>query len=301
MQGAPVSLPQVKLSRPYGGDRGDTLLHARPGFPAVFLGWHVLERDRATRHRARRGGAGARWLTFGRTASPARRGMGRGHLDREVLERIQEAERRRIAQELHDTTGQNLSAAVLDLEQVVPLLGHAGPGAGPKVAEALALCLRSLDEIRTLSYELNPPLLDAAGLAATLRWYVPVFARRAGIRVELRTGPGLRRLPGLVELALFRIAQEALLNVKRHSGSPTAVVSLARAPGGVRLEIQDRGGGMPSLLGFRPGAGLRGMRDRVESCGGRLEITSGRRGTCVRAIVPGGEADDAPDPARGRP
>jgi two-component system sensor histidine kinase UhpB len=220
-----------------------------------------------------------------------------------VLGRIQETERSRIAQELHDTTGQNLSAAVLELEQVVPLLGPAGAGARRKVAEALDLCLQSLEEIRTLAYELRPPVLESAGLAAALRWYVPIFVRRTGVRVQLRSEPGLGRLEGEVELALFRLVQEALLNVKRHSGSECALVVLARRGESIQVEVRDHGCGLARgrQAAFLPGVGIRGMRERVESCGGRLEIISSGRGTRVRAIVPGGGVYDASDSARRRP
>jgi len=209
-------------------------------------------------------------------------------------------ERRRIALELHDTTGQNLSAAVLDLERALPSIGPSETGARPLVLEALALCLRSLEEIRTLSYALCPLSPGSAGLPEAIRRWLEPFARRSGVKVRLQAEPSLGRLPAAVECALFRVVQEALLNVKRHSGSGRATVALRRSRGGeVRLEIADRGSGISGFgRTFRPGLGLQSMSDRMAECGGRLEIVSGRGGTIVRAVVPGGGTEDAADPAR---
>jgi signal transduction histidine kinase len=194
-------------------------------------------------------------------------------------------ERRRIARELHDSTSQHLAAAALDLEWALQQVDPAAGRLQATLGEALGLCLRSLDELRTLSYELHPPVLEASGLEAALRWYREAFSRQTGVRVALRVvNPGGRLPPG-VERALFRVAQEALRNVHRHSGSASAAVGLTRLPGRgpAVLVVRDRGRG---LLGAAPGQGLAGMRHRVEACGGRLEITSPSRGTCVRAVIP---------------
>jgi signal transduction histidine kinase len=211
--------------------------------------------------------------------------------------RIADEERRRIARELHDSTGQNLGAAVLDLEWAFRHLDASSASVRPALSEALALCRRSLDEIRTLSYRLHPPVLEQIGLVATLRWYRQLFARRTGIRIRLRLGPTRGRLPHGVEWALFRVAQEALDNVRRHARTSSATVELIRTSGRVVMQVTDRGRGMRNML---PGQGILGMRERVRACGGELEITNREHGICVRAVIPLGEAEDA-DPVGGRP
>jgi signal transduction histidine kinase len=225
-----------------------------------------------------------------RVEALVRHDQAKDRVSRGLLQRLLEAERGRIAQVLHDSAGQTLSAAVLELEQVVVMLSDqpgSQPGARPLVAEAIELCQQSLEGIRTLSYELNPPLLTAAGLALTLAWYVSAFARRAGLRVVLRTSRGVGRAAPEVELALFRVVQEALLNVRRHSGSRSAVVLLERREGELRVEVRDRGRGLDhDGATHLPGAGMRGMREGVEGCGGRIEFHSSAKGTRVLAVVP---------------
>jgi PAS domain S-box-containing protein len=206
---------------------------------------------------------------------------------------LQDEERRRIARDLHDGTGQNLAALVMNLNRMKKLESGRRPARGPILAESLALTEQCLREIRTVSYLLHPPLLDEVGLLSAIRWYVRGFAERSGIKVRLKTPQSLRRLPREMETALFRILQESLTNILRHAGSPTARIGLALDGEEVVLEVGDRGAGMPAGFqehaggaGASLGVGIPGMRERVRQLGGRLQITSGRHGTTVRALLP---------------
>jgi signal transduction histidine kinase len=148
------------------------------------------------------------------------------------------------------------------------------------------------NEIRTLSHLLHPPLLDEIGLLSALKWYIDGFSERSKIKVTADIPSDLGRLPRDVELSLFRIVQECLTNIHRHSGSLTALVRLARSRQGVTLEVKDEGRGFPpdgeSIVSRSEaaGVGLRGMRERVRQLGGQLEITSNGAGTLVLARLP---------------
>ncbi len=148
------------------------------------------------------------------------------------------------------------------------------------------------NEIRTLSHLLHPPLLDEIGLLSALKWYIDGFSERSKIRVTSDIPSDLGRLPRDVELSLFRIVQECLTNIHRHSGSLTAFVRLARSRQGVTLEVKDEGRGFSPngetiVSGSEtPGVGLRGMRERVRQLGGQFEITSNGTGTLVFARLP---------------
>jgi PAS domain S-box-containing protein len=206
------------------------------------------------------------------------------------LLRIQDEERRRIARELHDSLGQYLTDAKIKLDLVSPQVGT-------EQKEILALARqsveRSITETRTLSYLLHPPLLDEAGLASAVGWYVEGFANRSGIEAKLEVPPDVGRLPEAIETALFRILQESLTNVHRHSASKRVEVKLAREPERVVLTVRDFGSGIPaeSLSKFEQngrhmGVGLAGMRERVNDLEGQLEIRSGPDGTVVQVWVP---------------
>jgi signal transduction histidine kinase len=208
------------------------------------------------------------------------------------LIRVQDEERRAIARELHDTTAQNLLAIALNATRLRKTLGEAGESARRILAETMGLAEQSLQEIRTLSYLLHPPLLDEMGLASALRWFAKGFSERSGIAVDVRAiegdGPGL---PREVATTLFRVAQEALSNVHRHSGSASARIALRRSEAVVRLDVTDRGRGLrrriePSREVQAVGVGIAGMRIRLEQLGGRLEIRSSGSGTRVSATVP---------------
>ena len=143
-----------------------------------------------------------------------------------------------------------------------------------------------------MSYLFHPPLLDEMGLHSALKWYVDGFTERSKIAAELELCKDWDRLPQDYELCLFRIAQECLTNIHRHSGSSTALVRLLRSPGEIKLEVSDRGKGLNQetkskiASGETAGVGLRGMRERVKQLGGSLEIRSNGRGTTVTATVP---------------
>jgi two-component system, NarL family, sensor kinase len=221
------------------------------------------------------------------------------------LLRVQDEERRRIARDLHDTTTQNLVAALMHLDFVrQPARGHE-PTAGA-IEEVRALIDRSVQELRTLSYLLHPPLLEELGLASALKWFIRGFEKRSGIAVDfIGQGDGRRPRPD-VENALFRVVQEALTNVHRHSGSLTAEVRLIQDARALVLEIADRGsgiaGGEKSIAAAGPeslGVGISGMRVRLQQLGGTLDISSTASGTRITARVPvGGKIDRMADRRR---
>jgi len=214
----------------------------------------------------------------------------------------QEEERRRIARELHDATAQSLAALAINLGVVETSSRGLAPPARNALADSFALVEGCTREIRTIAYLMHPPLLKELGLASALRWYVRGFAERSGIRVKLEMPSKLGKVPDDVALALYRVVQEGLANVHRHSGSPRAVVHLARSAGALRLSIKDSGrriapGDVRRSQGDRTleavtGVGLPGMRERVRQLGGELELRSGsaphgaRKGTALTVVLP---------------
>ena len=208
----------------------------------------------------------------------------RQRLNAQLLQ-SEDEERRRIARELHDTTAQHLAVIQMNLTR----LREAAPANTDTqlLAESLSLTAQSVQEIRTLSYLLHPPLLDELGLAGALGDYAAGFAKRSGIHVEVDTAGYSGHLPREQEMALFRVAQESLTNVRRHSGSASVLIRLERDADEVRLEVQDSGRGLPP--GTLHGVGLRGMRERLSRIGGELNIDSDAEGTTVLAAVPVGK------------
>src|SRR5579872_656016 len=195
------------------------------------------------------------------------------------LLRTQDEERRRIGRDLHDSLGQYLSLLKMKLDILAPL-------GDPEVAlRDAATCAQLVDqcikEVRTISYLLYPPMLEELGLKSAISWYLDGFTKRSGIQTTLKLSPDFQRLSNDVELAMFRVLQESLTNVHRHSGSPMAEVDLFDENGFVILEIRDQGTGLPSI-GEEPGpdwlgalgVGLRGMRERMQQVGGSLEMIS---------------------------
>ena len=204
---------------------------------------------------------------------------------------LQDEERRRIARELHDVTAQNLFAATIGLARAER--GVLPPELRETLTECQTLCEQSLKEIRTLSYLLHPPMLDHAGLVPALQWYIEGFTKRSGIEVSLLAPEEIGPLSKEVERDLFRIVQEALTNVHRHSGSLIAQVLLERRNQHLVLQIKDQG----RVLRQKPaevnasgiellGVGIRGMQERLRQLSGRLEIESNDQGTTVTAVVP---------------
>ncbi|HLW79365.1 MAG TPA: GAF domain-containing sensor histidine kinase, partial [Terriglobia bacterium] len=205
----------------------------------------------------------------------------------------QDEERRRMARELHDSTAQCMAALVMNLARLGEQWEAADSASRDTLADSLALAEECARECRTLSYLLHPPLLDEIGLGAALRQYVDGFVRRSGIQVYLNVPDRFGRLSVEQSTTLFRIVQESLTNIHRHSGSRTADVFLIRLNGNLVLEVADRGRGFPSetldpaddnLRGL--GVGIAGMQERVRQLGGRLEIRSGASGTTVQATLP---------------
>jgi PAS domain S-box-containing protein len=202
----------------------------------------------------------------------------------------QDQERRRIARELHDGTAQNLCTVLFNLEMLestlkLPVhLEHT-------ISDCRTFCTQALNEIRTLSYILHPPMLDFVGLSSSLRWYLEGFSRRTGIDVQLTASPDIGRLPVKIETDLFRIVQECLANIHRHSGSRTAQVRLELRETEVVLQVEDQGCGMPSPAAAgentrQPGVGLSGMDQRLRFLGGYMEVQSSSHGTTITASVP---------------
>jgi PAS domain S-box-containing protein len=201
---------------------------------------------------------------------------------------LQDDERRRMARSLHDSIGQYLVAVKMQLE-LMPV----SPGQRPTITECVSIIDRSLNETRTISHLLHPPLLDEAGFGSAARWYIEGFGQRSGIQVNLDLPPNFGRLPDEVEIALFRALQEALTNVHKHSGSSVVNILFALDPDHARLEIQDNGSGMsrPTLQHLlegvaETGIGIAGMRERARELGGTLEIDSNSTGTRLRLTLP---------------
>jgi len=208
------------------------------------------------------------------------------------LLRLQDEERRRIARELHDSTAQNLAGLAMNLSLVAKGAKRLDAPARKALAESAALTEQSLEEIRTISYLLHPPLLDEIGLVSAVRWYATGFAERSGVHVDVDVAPSVGRMVPAVEMTLFRIVQESLTNVHRHSRGTAVNIRVALQPTAVTLEIADNGVGMtPSQAsdghgGNRLGVGIMGMRERVHQLGGTLDIRFGDSGTTVHATIP---------------
>ncbi len=209
------------------------------------------------------------------------------------LMRAQDDERRRLAQLLHETTAQDLAALKMLLARLNRTADSLRDAERHALTESIALAERSMTEVRTVSYLLHPPFLDEAGLMSALRWYAGGFSERSGISVDLQLPEVFERLPLDTETVLFRIVQESLTNIHRHSGSKTASIRLRRDAETLALEVEDRGGGIPSVSleqimagGSVAGVGIAGMTERAAQLGGRLEITSSERGTFVRVRLP---------------
>lgn len=204
---------------------------------------------------------------------------------------IQDQERRRIARELHDSLGQYLAALKIALE----LLGSSTSAERSKglLAECTDVVGKSIVETRTLSHLLHPPLLDEAGFASAASWFVTGFSQRSGIPVALELPEDLPRLSEAVEIALFRVLQESLTNVHRHSQAPSAEIKVEVDAEEITMEVSDHGRGMPEYVlqqlrgdGTKLGVGLAGMRERIHELGGTFDVTSGENGTTIRAAVP---------------
>lgn len=205
-----------------------------------------------------------------------------------ILE-LQDAERRRIARELHDSVGQYLAAVKFQLDQ----LQRFAAGASRELFDETSdLVDRSLAEIRTISHLLHPPLLDELGLYSAARWYVKGFAERSGLQLDFTADDFVDRLHKEVEIALFRVLQEALTNVHRHSGARRVKIDISCKNDMAVLLVKDDGCGIPPDIlrryqdGHGGGIGLAGMRERLTELHGSLTVQSSSAGTELRAAVP---------------
>lgn len=202
--------------------------------------------------------------------------------------KLQDLERRRIARELHDSLGQEFVGLRVNFD-----LARRSPQDAELWKRCDALLSRCIDEVRTLSNLLHPPMIEDAGFASAAEWYIEDFSRRSGMNVSFSASGELSRLPEYLKLVLFRILQEALLNVYRHAHATAGEVCVQRSAELVVLEVKDNGVGIPrdklarfNRNGTGMGVGLTGMRERVRDLGGKFELTSGATGTIIRVSVP---------------
>lgn len=205
------------------------------------------------------------------------------------FQRMQDDERKRIARELHDSVGQLLAAIGMNIS-VVQSQAHKLDAEGARAVSENAMLVEEVSkEIRTISHLLHPPLLDVAGFASALRWYVDGFSERSKIKVDLDIPSDFGRLPDEVEIAIFRIVQECLTNIHRHSGSDTATIGLYPEKDRLTVQVHDNGKGIPKgkrrelLESGRAGIGFGGMLERLRQLDGSLEIQSEGSGTMVIA------------------
>jgi signal transduction histidine kinase len=208
------------------------------------------------------------------------------------LLRVQDEERRRIARDLHDSTGQIVALLCMNLSALQTEAEKSNPELAKSIAENAGLLDRVSEELRTISYLLHPPLLDEMGLSSALRWYVDGFAQRSGIRVSLALHFDRGRLSRDLETAIFRVVQECLTNIHRHSESPTAEIQLRQISGNLVLQISDEGKGIPAgkmsqiASSGVSGVGVRGMRERIKDFGGEFDLASDETGTRVTVAIP---------------
>jgi PAS domain S-box-containing protein len=203
----------------------------------------------------------------------------------------EDKERRRIARELHDSTYQNLVAAGLNLASLSASVKAGVQPAAETLDEIRSIVTETARELRTLAYVLHPPALDDLGLAPAIRTYVEGFSKRTGIAVALELVLDDNRLSDSIELTLFRIIQEALSNMYKHAGTKSASIRLLRLSDSVIMEISDHGRGMPQPSNYRrTGMGIDGIRQRLRSVKGELEIANKNPGTLLRVTIPVKEA-----------
>lgn len=274
----PVPLEEIKARDQWDGE----LLHTKRDGTRITVAsrWTTVRDDH---------GKPLGWLEIN-TDITARREAERAarRLSGRILS-IRDDERRRIARALHDSLGQYLTALKINVD----VLSNSSDTSTRVAEECSTILEKCLSEVRTISHLLHPPLLDEAGLASAVRWYVTGFAERSGITVSLDLPNELRRLDAETEIALFRAVQECLTNVHRHSGGSTVDVRLSFDTNQIQLEIEDNGSGMSSnrlrdiMKGSsQAGVGIAGMRERMRELGGSLEIHSGDSGTKVVIKTP---------------
>jgi PAS domain S-box-containing protein len=206
------------------------------------------------------------------------------------LIQIQDEERRHIARELHDSAGQTLAALGMNLARLAQNARNNPAQLAKDIEDAEGLVQHLNQEIRTTSYLLHPPLLDESGLSSALDWYVQGLKQRSGLDIDLKIPENFERLPADVELVIFRVVQESLTNVHRHSGSKTASIRLAREADRIIVEVQDKGRGMSGerlneIQSQGSGVGISGMRERLRHFDGQLVVESNSTGTKIFATL----------------
>lgn len=216
------------------------------------------------------------------------------------IQRVQDEERRGIARELHDSVGQLLAAITMNLAALRKEANYLTSSHSALLDDSAVMIAQVSKEIRTISHLLHPPLLDIAGLSSAIHWYVDGFSQRSRIKVDMDLPSDLGRLSTDVEIAVFRVVQECLTNVYRHSGSDSCSVALTRHAGRLQVVIRDAGRGIPKpIQGTKAlGVGLRGMQERLVQLGGTFEIDSNESGTVVIASLPAIEQDSHEAPAQ---
>ena len=292
---SPLELLQTQLPRPVA--QIETILRREPHWEG--------ELKQITRYGARIS-VSSRWAVWRDLSGKT---LGRFQLDSDITRRknveqelrvlsgrlltIRDEERRRWARELHDSVGQLLVGITMNLSILQRQLDGAGPIDAKFLSESMHLTNEALQEIRTLSYLLHPPMLDEVGLASALRWFASGFSKRSQIEIALEIPDSLGRFPRDLEIAAFRIVQETLTNVHRHSGSSTAKINIWRSTNQLRLKVEDQGKGMilPAFgkddrEGAILGVGISGIRERVRQLGGQMQIRSGEWGTAVEVVFP---------------
>jgi two-component system NarL family sensor kinase len=204
------------------------------------------------------------------------------------MQNMQDEERKRIARELHDSVGQLLAAISMNISIVQSQRHQLDAKAARAISDNAVLVEQVSSEIRTISHLLHPPLLDLAGLTSALRWYVDGFSERSKIKVDLEIPADFGRLTAEMEIAIFRIVQECLTNIHRHSGSAAASICLRKDGNELTVQVRDHGKGIPEEKQREltaSGLGFGGMRERLRQVGGTLEIQSDHTGTLVSATL----------------
>lgn len=207
------------------------------------------------------------------------------------LLKAQEEERRRIARELHDSAGQTLAALCMGVESLAVRARREAPSLANVARECSDTAQQLSQEVRTASYLLHPPMLDEIGLMATLGWYVEGLEARSGLKIMLDTPREFKRIGPERELLIFRLVQECLTNIYRHSGSKTGTIRLTVEGHEIKLSVEDQGKGIPAgklamVQNRGSGVGLQGMRERVRQVNGQMDVQSSHTGTKVSFSFP---------------
>jgi PAS domain S-box-containing protein len=286
----PVPLAEIARQRQQGGWQGE-LVHTRRDGTKVTVASRWTPLKDAYNNTS--------WIEINRDITDRKVAEAARGLSAQLM-KMQDEERRKIARELHDSTGQMVVASILNLGRL-QASGNLSPEETRLLSDSDALLRNVNSKLCAISHLLHPLLLDEAGLWTALEWYVEGFRQRSGIAVSLERDSNFGRLNSDLEVAIFRVVQECLSNVHRHSDSPQATVRLLRSSDEVRLEVQDHVRGIPaekqsSVPGnYAMGVGLRGMRERILQLGGNLKVESNDGGTTVVVTFPISKAADASD------